>query len=202
VGVSLAVAAIAAVVLVTTWQSPSLGEATAQNSRLAKQTAPVAGSDAASMFKRAFHFWTLGDYSESFTWFKSAANKEHREARYYLALSYRDGLGTVQNYRDAFEQMQIAAHQGHLQAQYELGGMYRDGLGVSASREAAYAWWNIASSRGHEAATLERSKFASIMSSQQLMQAQDLTMKELAAIKTPAAADTPGAANTKIKQTP
>lgn len=146
---------------------------------------PAVGRDAEGHFKRAFHFWTLGDYRESFSGFTQAANQDHKEARYYLAMSHRDGRGTVQNYRRAFEHMQVAAQQGHLQAQYELAAMYRDGQGVDSNREAAYAWWNIASSKGHEASSLERDKLASVMSSEQIMAAQDLTMKELTALSVP-----------------
>lgn len=181
--VSLVVGVIALIALAITWKSSGEGDSVA-NSQVAGPP-PAVGRDAEGHFKRAFHFWSLGEYHESFSGFTQAAHQDHKEARYYLALSHRDGRGTVQNYRRAFEHMQVAAQQGHLQAQYELAAMYRDGQGVNSSREAAYAWWNIASSKGHEASTLERDKLASLMSSDQIMAAQDLTMKELTALSVP-----------------
>ncbi len=181
--VFLVVGAIGLLALAVNWISS--GGSDSANNAQALGAPPAVGRDAEGHFKRAFHFWTLGDYRESFAGFIQAANQDHKEARYYLALSHRDGRGTVQNYRRAFEHMQVAAQQGHLQAQYELAAMYRDGLGVSSNREAAYAWWNIASSKGHEASSLEREKLAALMSSEQIMEAQDLTMKELTALSAP-----------------
>lgn len=172
------------------------GEATIPSIQLERKPPPAAGNDAASQYNRAFHLWALGDYREAFPWFRSAAEKGHREARYYLGLSHLYGRGTVQNYRLAFEQMQASAHQGHLEAQYELGLLYRDGHGVNANRELAYAWWNIASSHGHEGATHERDKIAAVMSPEQITQAQEVTMKELTALMTP------GTPSTQGKQTP
>ncbi len=183
VAASLVLGAIALIALAITWNSSGEGDSAA-SSQVAGPP-PAAGRDAEGHYKRAFHFWTLGDYRESFSGFTQAANQDHKEARYYLALSHRDGRGTVQNYRRAFEHMQVAAQQGHLQAQYDLAAMYRDGRGVGSNREAAYAWWNIASSKGHEDSTLERDKLASLMSSDQIMAAQDLTMKELSALSVP-----------------
>lgn len=150
----------------------------------AAATAPESKGDAATTFERAMHFWQAEEYGESFNWFRTAANMGHGDAMYFLAKSYRQGRGTVQNYRFAFEYMKKAAFKGVEKAQFDLAYMYRDGVGTLEDQRNAYAWLNILGARGNEEAALERNRLAGLMAPSDVESGQELSIKLIEELKT------------------
>lgn len=184
VGGALLVVAIVAVAAFFGLRSDDSATAAAPVLSKAAATAPESKGDAATTFDRAMHFWQAEEYGESFNWFRTAANMGHGDSMYFLAKSYRQGRGTVQNYRFAFEYMKKAAFKGVETAQFDLAYMYRDGIGTLEDQRNAYAWLNILGARGNEEAALERNRLAGLMAPSDVEAGQELSIKLIEELKT------------------
>lgn len=90
--------------------------------------------------------------SESFFWFKRAADFGFLEAKYRIGNMYYLGEGTEQNLSKAFSYIEEAANEGHLEARYSLGMLYGNGQGVAYSGEKALKFLKMAAKEGHQTA--------------------------------------------------
>ena len=118
------------------------------------------------------------DAAEMFSHFAEAV----ANARYNLAIMYRNGKGVQQNYAEALKWFRLAAEQGQADAQYNLGLMYRDGERVPQDYVQAYMWLNLAVSQipasekeNCDVTAKERDRVASRMTPAQIAEAQRLT---------------------------
>lgn len=70
------------------------------------------------------------DETQAFHYFKAGSDKGSVEAKYYLAICYRDGLGCRPNFRNAAQYALEAARSGDSYAQTLYATFLRDGIGV------------------------------------------------------------------------
>jgi TPR repeat protein/signal transduction histidine kinase len=73
-------------------------------------------------------------------WLKKAAEQHHSYANFWLALCYRDGIGTQQNDELMFNCFKKAAELGNASAYYGLALCYRDGRGCQQNDELTIQW--------------------------------------------------------------
>lgn len=83
-----------------------------------------------------------------------AAARGEAEAKYYLALLYREGRGVEQDPNLAFTWMLAAAEQEYGPAQYELSQDYAGGRGTQTDQNAAMSWLTRAATNGEAVAQL------------------------------------------------
>jgi hypothetical protein len=98
----------------------------------------------------------LHDEVRAAEWMREAAISGLSEARYRLALRYRDGIGLAVDPIEAFIWFRTAGEQGHAAAQRAVGEAYERGLGVPASAVEAFAWYALAAENGDEEAASRR----------------------------------------------
>lgn len=72
--------------------------------------------------------------------FMIAAKQGDGQARSWIGLMYRDGIGTEINYPEAFRWLKAAAIQGDYNAQLALSQMYDVGIGTQPDRQLAQSW--------------------------------------------------------------
>ncbi|WP_189371736.1 tetratricopeptide repeat protein [Tateyamaria omphalii] len=75
---------------------------------------------------------------------RNAATRGDAEAKYYLGLLYKDGVGVEQDTEKAFSWMLGAGEGGHGPAQFELSRFYANGVGTAPDTQAARHWLNEA----------------------------------------------------------
>jgi uncharacterized protein len=71
---------------------------------------------------------------------REAANADHADAAYDLAVSYEKGVGVAKSEKKAAFYYLKAALLGHKQSLYEMGRCYWHGLGVKRDRPIAGLW--------------------------------------------------------------
>ncbi|CAE8644768.1 unnamed protein product [Polarella glacialis] len=84
--------------------------------------------------------------------FSRAANKDHTEAAYALAVMLLKGQGIKKNEIQASQWFQVASLKGHVKAMYNLSVMYMHGVGVKKDSRLAGEWAVNAAQRGHKKA--------------------------------------------------
>ncbi|MBO4648802.1 MAG: sel1 repeat family protein [Lentisphaeria bacterium] len=86
--------------------------------------------------------------------FRKAAEKEHAEAQFELAICYWYGEGVSKDGTETVKWCRKAAEQGHAQAQFWLGkGYYFGDIGVSSKDYTeAVKWFRKAAEQGDEMA--------------------------------------------------
>lgn len=102
--------------------------------------------------------YDLGEYYsrkqevQAFAHFQKAAELEHREAQFKLALYYHNGLGTTKNIKEAEKYYLLAAEKNHLLSQKVLAGLYENGHGISIRKDndKALKWHEQAAIQGDE----------------------------------------------------
>lgn len=91
---------------------------------------------------------------KAYLWYSKAAEQNHVEAQYELAMLYNPETG-FKRYADKakyLQWMQKAADLGYAQAQYTLGHMYEQGNAVQRNLEQAMQWYEKAALQGHASA--------------------------------------------------
>ena len=102
------------------------------------------------------------NFTESFKWFKIAAENGHSDSMYFVGGFYLSGTGIERNPLESEKWMLKAAQRGNKDAQQALVLFYRDGAGEPAvPRNAAKAkyWQDITEGRGARTAQLIESRF-------------------------------------------
>lgn len=90
------------------------------------------------------------DMSEAIRLYTAAAEQNHIDAQYALAVIAFDGIGGVpRDLQTAVAWLQIAAKRGHVLAQFDLGNAYARGSGVSRDLKEAAGWFRKAADQGH-----------------------------------------------------
>lgn len=88
------------------------------------------------------------DLAKAIPLLREAANAEHAEAAYDLAVCYEKGIGLKKSEKNAALFYLKAALFGDKQSIYEVGRCYWYGLGVERDRSIARAWLNRAAKFG------------------------------------------------------
>ena len=122
------------------------------------------------------------DYAEAVTWYRRAAEQDHRRpvggqvavaaAQYRLGAVYATGQGVAQNDAAAFMWYRRAAERGDALGQLQLGLMYGLGRSVPQDYVAAHMWLNLAAAAGVEEARQGRDVLAESMTPEQVAEAQ------------------------------
>ena len=81
-----------------------------------------------------------------------AANLDHYQAQYNLAVMFQKGDGVKVNLEEAFKWYEKAAEAGIAMAQYNLGMLYYQGESVEKNEGKAKYWWQKAADQGLEVA--------------------------------------------------
>jgi hypothetical protein len=76
--------------------------------------------------------------------YRSAAEKGHAPAQYYLGVCLEDGLGTVKNEAEACHWYKLAADHGYADAEFSLGTCYEYGCGVLKDLKEAIRLYRLA----------------------------------------------------------
>lgn len=88
------------------------------------------------------------DYEKAFKCLENASKFGNIEAKYYLCLSYLNGLGVEENFEIAFKLLKEAAEKGYGNAQFDMGEMYLYGDRVKKSVKKAILWLEKAAEQG------------------------------------------------------
>lgn len=92
------------------------------------------------------------DPEKAIEWLREAADREHEEAIYELAICYENGWGVDEDEELAARFYVMAAGFGHWDAQYQAGRCYEFGEGVDQDdQEAIYYYEKAAQKRHYEA---------------------------------------------------
>jgi len=86
---------------------------------------------------------------EAFAWEQKAANQGHPEAQIYLAVYYREGIGTAINYDKYFYWCTKAAESGNTDGKHALAVCYIAGQGTTPDFDKAAHWLKQAANEGH-----------------------------------------------------
>ena len=89
-----------------------------------------------------------------------------------LGLTYKEGIGALQNFDQAAMWIQEAAGRGDPKGMLELARLYRDGVGVEPDLVLAYVWFNRAAAALNVEAAREREAIAIKLDPGQLREAQ------------------------------
>lgn len=81
--------------------------------------------------------------------FRQAADKDHANAQYLLALSYFNGKGGRVSYSSGLFWLEKAAANGQPEAQFRLGDIYLNGRDVDAEEAWGIHWLARAADQGH-----------------------------------------------------
>ena len=119
-------------------------------------------SDAQSLLDKCVHQLSLpevqyniasqhyfNDVADSVVWYRKAALQGHKEAQYYLAISYYYGLGVPKNKAKAAKWHLEAAKQGYANAQFSLAEQHYNGDGIPENKAKAAKWYHKAARQGH-----------------------------------------------------
>mmetsp|Transcript_21851 Transcript_21851/g.24924 ORF Transcript_21851/g.24924 Transcript_21851/m.24924 type:complete len:433 (+) Transcript_21851:147-1445(+) len=92
------------------------------------------------------------DPAKACVWFAQAADLDHAQACYELAVSLYTGEGVAENETKAVEWFERAASMGHAAAAYMLGDCLLDGVGIVRDRAEALEWLVASGEMGHRGA--------------------------------------------------
>lgn len=82
-------------------------------------------------------------------WFQKAAEQDHTEAQFCLAVMLDKGEGGKQSTPLAIQWYQKAAIKGHAKAQFNLGQILYEGFNVPRDMNAGVLWFEKASNQGY-----------------------------------------------------
>jgi TPR repeat protein len=105
-----------------------------------------------------FYDGSLGvakDQAEAVKWYRNAAEKNHAQAQFKLAVCYINGLGVARGVAEAVKWYRKAAEQNYALAQYSLGWCYAQGHGVAQDYVEAVKWLRKAADQGSAKAQYE-----------------------------------------------
>lgn len=88
-------------------------------------------------------------------WVKKAYDLGCEDAKYQLALCYRDCATDPSDKEKGIEMLIEMANSGDEEVQWELAFMYRNGRGVEENIEKAFYWGEMAAAKGYEPACME-----------------------------------------------
>ena len=91
-----------------------------------------------------------GDYPEALKWYLKAAELDHADAQFKLAVMYYFGKGVDKNLAESRKWLKFAAENGNANAQYNLGGAYITGEGVPKNIPEGKYWLQKAADQGNE----------------------------------------------------
>lgn len=135
---------------------PSTSTTTAQTTKqkAPKPAAPKSAADmtAGEALSAGQNYLRNGDFSNAANYLKSAADRGSAEARYEIALLYKNGSGVAKSTANAFTYMKAAAEAGFTKAYRELGEMYHGGRGTTKDRAQAEYWYKKAVDAGDQKA--------------------------------------------------
>ncbi|MCP4324394.1 MAG: sel1 repeat family protein [Alteromonadales bacterium] len=100
----------------------------------------------------------LIDMKQAIKWYQKAAQQQHSDAIYELAVLYQLGTGVEKDYVKAAEMLKTAANLNHSQAQFSLGTLYDNGEGVPADTMTAIYWYRQSKRQSAEEAAQEPTK--------------------------------------------
>lgn len=92
---------------------------------------------------------TEQDYQKAVENFRSASEKGHAEATYFLGQCYYLGNGVEQSYEQAAAYYKAAAEKGFLAAADAIGMCYKYGDGVPVDNVQAFTWFSFAATKGY-----------------------------------------------------
>ena len=111
-------------------------------------------NNAGTYMPLASHYYGLGKYTESFPYYKKAAEAGSKQGALMLAISYVKGMGTNIHNGDGAKWMLAAADGGNPIAQYFMAHMYKEGVSVERSQTAVDKWFAAAAAKGVTDSTL------------------------------------------------
>jgi TPR repeat protein len=97
---------------------------------------------------KGLYYYSTGEYTSAFGFFRAAAEKGDQEAMVYIGKMYYEGKGTTKDYKKAYDWILKATYKGNAKAAYQLADMYYYGNGVPQSYAEAYKWYNVAAAKG------------------------------------------------------
>ena len=106
------------------------------------------GTDAQIHYDHGLTVYALQDYAQAASYFRKAAELEHRMAQFLLGLMYSRGEGVGQDYSEAAVWWRKAASHGVPDAQLSVGYLYEHGRGVAQDDEMAIFWYVKAADHG------------------------------------------------------
>jgi TPR repeat protein len=97
----------------------------------------------------------------AFKYYKLAADngKSITDAKYQVAKSYEEGIGTEINPSEAFKYYEKAMEEGDLEAKYRLALCYENGLGIDENPVLAFKHYKEAAKKGHMGAKFKTGLF-------------------------------------------
>ena len=98
------------------------------------------------------------DYTQSFFWYKKAAEKGNSNAQFNIGEMYEFGKGVDEDYKQAVIWYKKAAEKGVTRAQMNLALMFKNGMGVMKDFSQAVYWYKKAAEQGDTLAQLNLSK--------------------------------------------
>lgn len=107
-----------------------------------------------ALFLQGKEAYQLRDYARAQEYLLPAAQKEHRDAQFYMAVLNDFGQGMKVNHEQAVMWYQKAAAQGQVEAQYNLAISYEQGMGVGKDDAQAVYWFTKAAEGGDAQAQL------------------------------------------------
>jgi cell division septation protein DedD len=157
--VNVIVAAVVAVLLVTSVQAGPLDDASAAYHRgdfaaAVKLIRPLAEQGDARAQANLGVLYENGqgvpqDDIEAAKWYRKAANQGDASAQYKLGGLYWQGKGVPRNGEEALKWYRQAADQGYADAQNTVGVMYWTGRGTAQDDATAMEWFRKAAAQGH-----------------------------------------------------
>jgi len=99
------------------------------------------------------------NYQTSLKIWLAEAEKNDRDAQYYVGKIYEGGLGTMPDYAAAASWYEKAAAAGHSASQFSLGRLYEKGLGVPADMTKAFNLYRRAAGLPGEYVIVEASRY-------------------------------------------
>lgn len=114
--------------------------------------------NAQSQYQLGIHY-TLNsrwpwDLARGYQWFLDAAEAEHLDAQYMVAMAKQLGRGTGKDTLGAIAWLEKAAKQGHPRSQYQLGLTYLNGNGVEKEQIWGRQWLEQAAHHNHRDAQI------------------------------------------------
>jgi len=133
-----------------------------------EESSPTALQDDPAAVERALHLLSIGEQAtaeqryelgtlyengeglprslqKAMECYEAAAEQDHMEAKYRLALCYLSG----ERKSKGVNWLTQAAEQGHTEAQYRLGICYLDGIGVNENEDLGIRWLSAAGQQGY-----------------------------------------------------
>ncbi|MCX5825565.1 MAG: tetratricopeptide repeat protein [Deltaproteobacteria bacterium] len=89
------------------------------------------------------------DDAAAVKWLGKAAAQGHRDAQFFIATAYQNGLGGLKaDIAESAKWLSKAAAQGHAQAQHILGALYYEGRGVKQDYTESEKLWRLSAEQG------------------------------------------------------